>query len=294
MSALSRREFLAGLTAAAGAATIAPSVSRAGTVAESHARIKKGTDLVELGRSGLKTTLLGIGTGTNSGREQRALGFEGFTKLVRHALERGIRYFDTADSYKTHPFLKTALEGVPRDRYFIQTKSWAKDAGKMQSDVERLRKELNTDYVDTLLMHCMTKGSWPVDMRPVIDVLRRTKEKGQIRAIGVSCHGWDPLAASVDVEGIDVQLVRINPFGKEAKMDASPEEVAPLLKKMHDQGRGIIGMKIYGENGLGSKQRRLESLKYVLKLGTVDCFTIGFGSTQQLDETLELIEQALA
>ena len=129
-------------------------------------------------------------------------------------------------------------------------------------------------------------------MRPVMDVLYEAKEKGLVRAVGISSHGLPPLVASVDCDWIDIQLARINPF--KAKMDAEPEDVAAQLKKLHDKGHGIIGMKIYGEDGLGSRERRFESLKYVLGLGSVDAFTIGFTKTEQIDETLELIEKATA
>ena len=129
-------------------------------------------------------------------------------------------------------------------------------------------------------------------MRPVMDVLQEAKRKGRIRAIGVSCHGWDPLVSAADAEGIDIHLVRINPFG--AVMDGPVEDVAAQVKKMHQKGRGVIGMKIFGENGFGSREKRLQSLKYVLGLGAVDAFTIGFTSPEQIDETLQLIEQALA
>jgi predicted aldo/keto reductase-like oxidoreductase len=288
MSEVSRRDFLAAVTTTAGVAALGGRFA----LGAPPAKIKKGSDLVKLGRTGVQPTVLGMGTGTVSGSQQRKLGFDGFTELVRHGLDRGLRYIDTADSYQTHPYVRRALEGVPRDKYFIQTKTWAKDAKKAKADVERFLKELNTDYVDTLLMHCMTRRGWPADMRPVMDVLDEAKKKGQVRAVGFSCHGWDPLAAGVDSDWPDVQLVRINPF--DDKMDGEHEKVAPLVKKAHQKGRGIIGMKIYGETGFGSREKRLESLKYVFKLGCIDCFTIGFTSTKQLDETLELIELAQA
>jgi len=287
MSTITRRDFLAGLAATAGVATLAEPLTWA---AESRAKPKKGTDLVKLGRSGLETTVLGIGTGTNSGNQQRELGQVGFTKLVRHALERGIRYMDTADMYQMHLFIRLALDKVPRERYFIQTKTTARHPEVAKADVERFRRELRVDCLDLVLMHCMTQTGWPTDMRPVMDVLDAAKAKGRVRAVGFSCHGWEPLAASLEADWPDIQLVRINPFGD--KMDDSPEKVAAVVKKAHQRGRGIIGMKIYGETGFGSKEKRLQSLKYVLGLGCVDCFTIGFTSTQQLDETLELIEQA--
>jgi predicted aldo/keto reductase-like oxidoreductase len=287
MARLSRREFLGGL-AAAGAAAWAGGL---GLADETKTRIKSGTDLVALGRSGIKTSVLGIGTGTISGNEQRGLGQEKFTRLVHEAFDRGIRYIDTADSYRIHTMVREALKGLPRDKFFIQTKSGAKTPDKVRADMDRFRRELGIDYFDTILMHAMMKESWPTDMRPVQDVLLRAKEKGLVRAIGISCHGWEPLAASVEAEGIDVQLVRINPF--DIMMDGEHTQVAGLLKKMHAKGRGIIGMKIYGENGLGNAERRFQSLKYVLGLGCVDAFTIGFKNIQQIDETLELIRKAL-
>lgn len=288
MSLVTRRDFLVGTAAAAG--TLAGRLLWGG---ESQApRVRRGTDIVTLGRSGIKTTVLGVGTGTRGGSEQVALGQAGFTRLVRHALDQGLTYIDTADAYQTHLFVRLALQGVPREKYFIQTKTRAKNAEVARFDVDRLRRELRVEYIDSLLMHCMTTGNWPEDMRPVMDVLYEAKEKGHVRAIGVSCHGMEPLVASADCDWVDVHLVRINPFG--AKMDGPPEQVAAQIKKMHDKGHGVLGMKIYGETGYESKQQRLEALRYVLGLGCVDAFTIGFTSTQQIDETLKLIEQATA
>jgi len=285
MVEMSRRGFLAGV-GVAGAATLGARLAPAAVAAKP----RKGSDLVPLGRCGLKTTVLGIGTGTNGGRQQLKLGQNGFTALVRHALDRGIRYIDTADMYSTHLFVRFALEGVPRDKYFIQTKTRALHPEVAKADIDRFRRELKVDRIDSLLMHCMTKASWATDMRPVMDALEEAKHKGRVGAVGISCHGWEPLAASPACQWTDVQLARINPFG--AVMDGKPADVAAVLKKLHDSGRGVLGMKIYGETGFGSREKRLESLKYVLGLGCVDAFTIGFVSPDQIDETLELIEQA--
>ncbi len=253
--------------------------------------MKSGTELVTLGRSGIKTSVLGIGAGTIGGSEQRNMGTDAFTAMVHAALERGVRYIDTADNYHTHVFVQMALQGVPREQYFIQTKTRAQSAEVARADIDRFRRELRVDYLDSVLMHCMTTGDWPTKMRPVMDVLYEEKQKGRIKAVGVSCHGWDPLAAAAETDWCDVQLVRINPFG--LKMDGKPEDVAAVVKKMHDAGRGIIGMKIYGETGLDSREQRFQSLKWVLKLGCVDCFTIGFSKIEQIDETLQLISEAL-
>jgi len=288
MSRITRREFLAG-TAAAGAAAYA---GQFGFVGEASAKVTSGTDMVTLGKTGIKTSVLGIGTGTYGGREQRELGQAGFTKLVHDAYDRGIRYIDTADMYKTHAMVANAIKGLPREKLFIQTKTTAKDAAAAKADIERFRKELQLDQLDTLLMHCMQSGTFPVDMRPVQEVLLDAKAKGRVRAIGVSCHGWESLSASVDCKDLDVQLVRINPF--EAKMDGEHDDVAAQIAKMHAKGRGIIGMKIYGESGYDSPEKRAEALNYVLGLGTVDAFTIGFKDIGQIEETLAMIKQSLA
>ena len=286
---ISRRHFVLG-TATAGAAALAQRVGWA--AADQVSTPKKGTDIVTLGKSGIRTSILGIGTGTRGGSEQRALGEAGFTKLVRHALDSGVRYIDTADSYRMHYLVSTALQGVSSDKYFVQTKTTAKHPEVAKADIERFRRELGLQTLDTLLMHCMTRGGWDVDMRPVMDVLYDAKEKGRVRSVGVSCHGFPPLVTSADCEWIDVHLVRINPFGD--MMDDTPEKVAEQIRKMHDLGHGVLGMKIFGETGFDSPEKRLQSLKYVLGLGCVDAFTIGFTSTAQIDETLAMIEQATA
>ncbi len=289
MATISRRQFVLG-TAVAGAATLANRLGRAAE--ETPAAKKKGSDVVTLGKSGIKTSVLGIGTGTVGGSQQRALGEAGFTKLVRHALDCGLRYIDTADMYRMHYLVFAALKGVSSDKYFIQTKTTAKHPEVAKADIERFRRELGIQTLDTLLMHCMSKGGWDADMRPVMDVLYEAKEKGRVRAVGVSCHGYPPLVTSSDCDWIDVHLVRINPFAD--KMDDTPEKVAAEIKKMHDRGHSVLGMKIFGETGFDSPEKRLQSLKYVLGLGTVDAFTIGFTSTAQIDETMAMIEQATA
>lgn len=289
-----RRDFLAGGLAAASVGLL----GRFGQgQSESPAlpdrpKITSGVDRVPLGRTGLKPTVLGIGTGTRGGSEQLALGQEGFVRLFRHAYERGIRYIDTADMYTMHLFVRFAIQGLPREQLFILTKTMAKHPEVAKADIERFRRELRTDYLDCVLMHCMTKNSFPTDMRPVMDVLAEAKQKGRVRAIGISSHGMEPLRASVDCDWIEVQLVRINPFGQ--NMDGKPEEVMPVCQKIHAKGRGVLGMKIYGETGYENREKRLQALRYVLQSGAVDAFTIGFSKPEQIDETLDLIREAMS
>ncbi len=290
---LSRRDFLGYSAAAvgvlaAGGATVNARPTR---------RLTSGADQVTLGKTGVKTSLLGIGTGSvgvKHSSNQVKLGEAGFTKLVRHAYDSGITYFDTADQYGSHIYLRSALKGLPRDKLFIQTKTRATTAEMARADILRFREELGTDYLDTLLMHCMTKGSWPTDFRPVMDVLSEAKAKGWVRAVGVSCHGLDPLRAATQCDWVEVDLARINPVGgNPGRMDGTPEQVAECLRTMHAKGKGILGMKILAEGTLKTPEKQLESLRFVLGLGCVDAFVIGFEKPEQIDQIMKLVETAL-
>jgi predicted aldo/keto reductase-like oxidoreductase len=290
---ITRRDFLGQSAAAVGVAAAGGLLANA---AEQARKVTSAADQVTLGRTGLRLSLLGMGTGSTGVKHssnQVRLGQEKFTKLVRYAFDKGITYFDTADQYGSHIFLREALRGIPRDRLFIQSKTRATTADQARADIERFREELGVPYLDTLLMHCMTKASWPTDFRPVMDVLSKAKEKGHVKAVGVSCHGMDPLRAATGCDWIDVDLARINPVGVKARMDGTPEQVVPCLRAMHDAGKGILGMKILGEGTFKTPEERLASLKFVLGLGCVDAFVIGFEKPEQIDEIFRLVETAL-
>jgi predicted aldo/keto reductase-like oxidoreductase len=294
MSEPSRRDFLTQSAAAAGVLAAGNNLLNA---ADGPPKLAGGADRVPLGKTGITTSLLGMGTGSTGVRHssnQVKLGEANFKKLVRYAYDKGITYFDAADQYGSHLYLREALRGLPRDRLFIQTKTHATTPEMARADIERFRQELGVDYLDTLLMHCMQKGSWPTDQRSVMDTLTEAKAKGRIRAIGVSCHGMAPLKSAVDCDWIDVDLARINPVGGRAgRMDGTPEEVAGCLKAMHAKGKGIIGMKILAEGTLKTPEKQIESLRYVLGLGCLSCFVIGFESEQQIDQIMQRIEIAL-
>ena len=294
MSDLSRRDFLTHSAAAVGVVAAGNKILQA---ADEPRRLTSGADRVPLGKTGITTSLLGMGTGSTGVKHssnQVKLGEARFKKLVRYAYDKGITYFDTADQYGSHLYLREALRGLPRDRVFIQTKTHATTPEMARADIERFREELGVDYLDTLLMHCMQKGSWPIDRRPVMDTLAEAKAKGRIRAVGVSCHGMAPLKAAVDCDWIDVDLARINPIGgNQGRMDGTPDEVAACLKAMHAKGKGIIGMKILAEGTLKTPEKQIESLRYVLGLGCLSCFVIGFENEQQIDQIMQRIEIAL-
>ncbi len=246
------------------------------------------TDTVVLGNTGIRTSRLACGTGTvGSGHHshQSALGIQGLAELLWHGYDQGIHFFDTADSYGTHPHVAEALKRVPREKVTILTKSWAREADGMRTDLDRFRKELNTDYLDICLMHCLTEDDWTQKFRGAMDVLSAAREKGIVRAHGCSCHSIGALRAAAKSPWVQVDLARINPIG--SHMDAEPETVLAVLREMRAAGKGIIGMKILGQ---GDMRRRVdEALKYALSLGILDAFTIGAENRAEQEDLIRRI-----
>lgn len=296
---LNRRDFLA-KTAAASAALAASSGAIAGIApGPIHPRAelpKSAADVVTLGKSGVKVSLIGMGTGsigTNQASNQTRKGVKEFTRIVRHALDHGVTFFDVADQYGSHVYLREALKGVPRDKYQIQTKTHASDASTARTHLERYCLELGVDYIDSLLLHCMTETNWPEKNKGAMEYMMKAREEGKIRAHGTSCHGMDPLRTSAKHPFVQIDLARINPEGA-VMDDKKPDEVASELQEMHDRGVGVIGMKILGEGRFKEPERRDASLKYVLGLGTVDAFIIGFESPEQIDDIIARTNTAIA
>lgn len=293
---LHRRDFLAQASAAALAATGTMGTSLASAATTKNALPKSPTDKVMLGKSGVQVSLVGMGTGSvGSGQasNQTRLGVKGFTKVVRHALDQGICFFDVADQYGSHTYLREALKGVPRDQYVIQTKTHATNVADARSHIERYRMELGVDYIDILLLHCMTKQGWPAENQGSMEYLMQAKEEKLIRAHGTSCHGMDPLRTAAKNPFVEVDLARINPEGL-IMDDKKPDEVASVLEEMHNAGKGVIGMKILGEGRITTPEGKDRSLRYVLGLGTVNAFIIGFEAPEQVDDLLKRTADAIA
>ena len=220
----------------------------------------------------------GIGSGHHS--HQTALGIQGLADLLWQGYDHGLRFFDSADSYGSHPHVAEALKRVPRDKVIVLTKSWAREPDAMRADLERFRKELNTDYLDIVLMHCLEEADWTTKYRGAMDVLSDAQEKGIIRAHGCSCHTIEALRAAAKSPWVQVDLARINPVG--AHMDADPATVVAVLGEMKAAGKAVVGMKILGQGDM--RDRVDEALNYALGLGVLDAFTIGAESrSEQLD-----------
>jgi predicted aldo/keto reductase-like oxidoreductase len=297
MSRSSRRDFLKGALAAGALAGVAPVAPQA-FAAKTEKRL--ATDWVTLGNSGMKVTRLAFGTGTHGGRIQRELGQEAFTRLVRHAYDRGIRFFETADSYSGMPeMLSVALKGIPRDSYKLMTKLRPAHVEKPSADVDRLRGQLKSDYIDILLVHCVRTATWSEECKPIRDAFSEAKEKKIILSKGASCHGLLPLRSLPGNDWLDVALLRINNEG--TMMDnlrgdgngGDVKEVTQRIGQVHGQGTGVIGMKIMGEGRFTQPEQRDAAIRYVMKLGTVDAVTIGYKTTAEIDEAIDRINTHL-
>ena len=292
MSALNRRDFLAASAAASASASLVASSANAAT---RPGLPTSATDTRTLGQSGVKVSLVGMGTGSVGSEQssnQLRLGLKEFTRVVRHALDHGVTLFDVADQYGSHVFLREALKGVPRDKYQIQTKTHARDERIAKSHLERYRLELGVEYIDIMLLHCMTEGDWVAKHTGAMNYLRKAKEQGMIRTHGTSCHGMTSLRTIAKEPFVEVDLARINPFGLQMD-DQNPDEVASQLQEMHDAGKGVVGMKILGEGQIKTPEKIDQSLSFVLGLGTVDAFIVGFESTDQVDDLLKRVDGAI-
>lgn len=295
---LSRRQFLERSAVAASALALAPVASLRAQAAVRRTAV----DQVILGKTGLKLSRLGFGTGSGSGDVQRALGQEGFNNLVRYAYDQGITYFDCAEAYTTFDWIAGAIKGLPRENLFIQSKVRGKPEQVLQA-IDRHRKVFNTDYVDSLLIHCMIKDHWTDDWKRIMDAFDDAREKKWIRAKGVSCHSLPALRTAIATNWTEVHLVRVNPQGKhidgmeEDVWNLSDHDVTPVLaelKTMRARGRGIIGMKIIGNGDFVKPEDRERSIRFAMARPELDAVVIGFKSAVEIDEAIKRMNQGLA
>jgi aryl-alcohol dehydrogenase-like predicted oxidoreductase len=291
---MKRREFLIRSACTAGAAWLHSAAfaqrARALTL-KPLSRKFSASDTISIGKTGIQTSRLAMGTGTvGSGHHshQTALGVQGLSDLLLNGYDHGLRFFDSADSYGSHPHVAEALKHVQRDRVTVLTKTWARDAASARADLDRFRRELGTDHLDICLMHCLTEPDWTDRYRGVMDVLSEAKEKGIIRTHGCSCHSIEALRAATNSSWVEVHLVRINPIG--AMMDADPDTVVSVIEEMRAKGKGIIGMKILGQGAL--RDRQDEALNFALGLNLLDAFTIGAESKSEQEDLIRRISAA--
>jgi 1-deoxyxylulose-5-phosphate synthase len=286
-----RREFLIRSATTAGVAWLSSKAIFQALAEQTLPKKFAAYDTVTLGNTGIKTSRLAMGTGTvGSGHHshQTDLGVTGLSALLLNGYDHGLRFFDAADSYGSHPHVAEALKHVPRDKVTVLTKTFSRDAASARADLDRFRRELGTDYLDIVLIHCVTEADWTDRYRGVLDVLSEAKQKGIIHAHGSSCHTIEALRTAAKSSWVEVDLARLNPVG--AIMDSDPATVIGVLKEMKAAGKGVIGMKILGQGALRNRQD--EGIKFALSNDVLDAFTIGAESKQEQEDLIRRIAAA--
>ncbi len=294
MAICSRRNLLkTGLGVAALAATRSLPVFAAGSSA---------TDWVTLGKSNVKVTRLAFGTGTHSGQVQRDLGQEEFTKLVRHAYDSGIRFFETAESYgDMHRMLGVALKGIPRDSYRLMSKVTTHNDVDPQQKINELLKLANTDYFDILLLHWQHVASWPTDSMRWQDGILEAQSRKAVVTHGASVHGLPALRQMPGNQWLDVAMIRMNHKGTamdgEDYNTAEPGNVPEVVSHVHQvkqQNMGVISMKLVGEGRFTTREDRKAAMRFAFRNAGVDSVTVGYKNTAEIDEAIENLNLALA
>ncbi|MCK5468112.1 MAG: aldo/keto reductase [Cyclobacteriaceae bacterium] len=297
---ISRRKFISKISVGTGGILLA---GAAETTAGLSTYSTDPFQTITLGKSGIKTSMIGMGTGVHGGNRECNMTRAGREKgiaLIQHAYDRGIRMFDGADLYGTHPFIAEALKSKPREDYILVSKIWVRPGGIPEPErpdadvvVDRFRKELNTDHIDIMQIHCMVDQSWTDQQKKQMDILQNLKDKGIIKSHGVSIHSLDALNACITSPWVDIVHTRVNAFGA-VMDDKDPQNVISVVKKIHDAKKGVIAMKLIGGGKFNNDPEKIEqSLKYVLESGAVDLMIVGFEEKWQIDNYAERVENAL-
>ncbi len=285
---MNRREFFTRTAGIAGAAALNAFPYHLYAAAAK----KYASDRIKLGPMKVDVSRLAMGTGTNgaggSSNQTRKLGLGGLADMLKAGFDQGVTFFDSADQYGTHPHVREALKRVPREKATVLTKTHATTERQMRADLDRFRRELGTDYLDIVLLHCMMDRNWNEQKRGAMIVLAEAREKGIVKTHGVSCHTLEALKTSAREPWVQVQLARINPAG--IAMDSDPMTVLSVLRDMKAQGKGVIGMKILGVGQL--RNRADECLQFTLAQTAVDCFTIGVENRGELSSLISRIPAA--
>jgi len=289
MKNLTRRDFVK-TTLGAGAAGLAtPEILRA--------LPSPSSELVTLGKTGIKVPRIAMGTGFHGfggNSNQTRLGLKAFKELLFHGYDQGLNFFDMADQYGSHRYVKEVLKDLHRDKVVLLSKIWFSGGGGLEPtdravpSVDRYLRELGTDHLDICLIHCAQKHTWPSDLERMREEMNRLREAGKIRAVGVSCHSYQALKAAVDSPWTEVIFARINNRGQ--SMDRpDPEPVARLLSEARKKGKAVVGMKIFGAGKLTGEKQRRESIRYVWENGLVDAMTIGFEQKSHVDDSIKML-----
>jgi len=232
---------------------------------------------------------------------QYELGQAEFTKLVRYAYDRGVRFFETAEAYMTPAMLGEALKGLPRDSYQLMTKVTTDKGVDPQVRFDEMRKKSQTEYFDIMLLHWQHTADWVSQTQRWQDGINEAQEKKIILKRGASVHGLPALRQVPGNKWLEVAMIRMNHKG--AVMDSAVAddgnlgdvaEVVQHVKQVKQQGMGVISMKLVGNGTFTSHEDRLAAMKFAFRNAGIDCATVGFKSPQEVDEAIDNMNAALA
>ena len=307
---LSRRQFLSQSAVAAGAMALATSASgqqvpaTAPATSPAVAAAKRtASDIVELGKTGLKLSRLGLGLGSSNGSAQSSGGQERFNTFIKYAFDQGITFFDTANNYTTYRMMGPAIRGLPREKIFIQSK--IEQPGNILTKIDAQRTQFNTDYIDSMLVHIQYRANWVETWKQSMEDYSTAIDRKWIKARGVSCHSLPALRASIANDWTQVHLVRVNHEGVRIDTEAETQDtrdqarndikpVVAELKKIGELKRGVIGMKVFGNGQFRTEEQRAASLRFVMAMPEVHSVVIGFTGIEQLDQGIKLMNKVLA
>lgn len=297
-----RRQFIQS-TLATTAVGIAARASLSSTAAAPALTARSAGDKVSIGKTGITPSFLAQGTGVHGGArtsDHTRMGQQAFDRLLRHSLDQGVSFLDMADLYGTHPFVRQTLKGMPRDKFVYLSKIWPRKENWVTpstdavEEINRFRKELGIERLDIALLHCMLNGQWADQYESLRDGLSKLKDEGAVGAVGVSCHNHDALKVAAAHPWVDVIFARINhKGGSEYSCDGTVEEISSTLRMARANGKFVVGMKIFGEGKLTSPEDKDASLRYVTSNNLVDAITIGMRKTEEIDDTVQRLQQAL-
>lgn len=290
MEKINRRSFIQ--TSAVGIAGVAgiASLATTGFANQGFAPTTAIVDKVRLGNTGLTVSRVAMGTGSigsNHSSNQTRLGMTRFVQMAHHAYDRGIQFFDTADSYGSYPYVREVFKEVPREKVTLLGKMITTNNEPPEKALDRFRSETGSDYFDIMLLHFLLNGNWPEEKKNYMECLSKAKQSGIIKAVGISCHNYEALKVAADHPWIDVILARINPF--QSHMDGSPAEINALLERARNNGKGVIGMKIFGNGDKVLESEREESITFALKKSSIHCMTLGMESIAQVDDAVDRV-----
>lgn len=207
--------------------------------------------------------------------------------LIEYAFNKGINFLDTAEIYNNYSYIREALKGIKREEYVIASKTYAYTKEMAKESLDKALKELDTDYIDIFLLHEQESIHTIKGHFEAIEYFLKAKQAGKIRSIGISTHRISGALAAKEFEEIQLIHPIVNKLGI-GIADGSIEEMLKVLKDLHQQGKGIYGMKPLGGGHLIKSYK--EAFNFVKNIDYLDSIAIGMQSIEEIDSNISMME----